>query len=434
MTEGLDAELAAARQRYVDAHPCSRQLAERAAKVLPGGNTRSVLHIEPFAFRVVGADGAILHDADGHHYVDLLGDYSAGLLGRGELVAGTIRGVLDRGWSYGAMSEPEAAFAEAVVARFPSIEQVRFTNSGSEANIMALLTARYATGRARIVVFAHGYHGGPLYFGPGGEPLQLPFDWIVLPYNDEAAVAEAFAEHGDRIAAVLVEPMLGSGGCIPGDPAFLATLRSLTSRHGAVLVFDEVMTSRLAFGGAQELLGLAPDLTTLGKYLAGGLSFGAFGGRRELMAAYDPASANALMHGGTFNNNAFTMAVGAAVHESLIDAAGLSAVNERGDRLRTGLNARFESSPLPLTATGWGSLMNIHPVPGPVRSPADLGDADPRWRQLLFHDLLEAGFYLAPRGYLALTMDVSDDDTGRLLEAVEDFCIRRARLAHERAK
>ena len=429
MNHALEEELAAARQRYVDAHPCSRQLAERAAKVLPGGNTRSVLHIDPFAFRVVGADGAILHDADGHAYVDLLGDYSAGLLGRGDLVASTISDVLDRGWSYGAMSEPEAVFAEAVVARFPSIEQVRFTNSGSEANIMALLTARHATGRGRIVVFAHGYHGGPLYFGPGGRPLQLPFDWVVLPYNDVTAVADAFAERGDDVAAVLVEPMLGSGGCIPGDPSFLATLRSLTTRHGAVLVFDEVMTSRLALGGAQELLGLVPDLTTLGKYLAGGLSFGAFGGRRQLMAAYDPDGPNALPHGGTFNNNAFTMAVGAAVHESLIDGAGLSAVNQRGDRLRTGLNARFESSPLPFTATGWGSLMAIHPVPGPVRSPADLADADPRWRQLLFHDLLEAGFYLAPRGYLALTMDVSDDDTGRLLEAVEEFCIRRAPLA-----
>ena len=421
----LDEELTAARQRYVDAHPVSRRLAARAAAVLPGGNTRSVLHIDPFAFRVVGADGALLHDADGHDYVDLLGDYSAGLLGRRALVADTIRSVLERGWSYGAMSEPETTFAEAVVARFPSIDQVRFTNSGTEANVMALLTARHATGGDRFVVFADGYHGGPLYFGAGGRPLQLPFDWVVLPYNEPLPALEAIA--GGDIAAVLVEPMLGSGGCIPGDPGFLNALREATTEHGSILIFDEVMTSRLAYGGAQELLGITPDLTTLGKYLGGGLSFGAFGGRRNLMAAYDPHEGG-LTHGGTFNNNAFTIAVGAAVHDTAVSADALRAVNERGDRLRQGLTARFQASALPFCCTGWGSILAVHPVAGPVRSPTDLAHADPRWRQLFFSDLLESGFYLAPRGYLALTMDVSDDDTGRLLEVVGAFCERRAAL------
>ena len=422
MTDRLDAALADAHQRYIDAHPRSRDLAERAARVLPGGNTRSVLHIEPFAFRVAGATGAVLHDVDGHDYLDLLGDYSAGLLGRGDAVADVIRGVLDRGWSFGAMSEPETAFAEAVVARFPSIEQVRFTNSGTEANVMALMTARHATGRERIVVFAGGYHGGPLYFGHGGGPLRIPFDYAVLPYNDVAAAEAEFADRGDDIAAVLVEPMLGAGGCIPGDPAFLAALRRLTTQHGAILIFDEVMTSRLAVGGAQSLLGVTPDMTTLGKYLAGGLSFGAFGGRADLMAAYDPERGGGLTHGGTFNNNAFTMAAGAAIGATLVDADALAAVNERGDRLRAGLQARLAG--LDWCVTGWGSILNIHPVPGPVTSPADLADADQRWRELFFHDMLAAGFYLAPRGYMALSMDVSDDDTGRFLAAVDGFCDR----------
>ena len=370
----------------------------------------------------------VLHDADGHEYVDLLGDYSAGLLGRRPAVAGVIRDVLDRGWSYGAMSEPETTFAEAVVARFPSLEQVRFTNSGTEANVMALMTARHATGRGRVVVFEHGYHGGPLYFGHGGRPLQIPFDYAVLPYNDAAAAEAEFAARGADIACVLVEPMLGSGGCIPGDPEFLAMLRRLTADAGAVLIFDEVMTSRLALGGAQELLGITPDMTTLGKYLAGGLSFGAFGGRADLMAAFDPARGGGLTHGGTFNNNAFTMAVGAAAADAIVDAAALAAVNERGDRLRAGLDARFAASPLDFCATGWGSMINVHPVAAPVHGPGDLAAADWRWRELFFHDLLATGFYLAPRGYLALTMDVTDDDTGRFLEAVEQFCERRRDL------
>ena len=419
----LSAALDAARAHYAAQRPRSRALAERAAKVLPGGNTRSVLHIDPFAFRVVGADGAILHDADGFDYVDLLGDYSAGLLGRRDAVADTIRGVLDRGWSFGATSEPETVFAEAVVARFPSIEQVRFTNSGTEANVMALVTARHVTGRGTIVAFDHGYHGGPLYFGDAGAPLRLPFDWLVLPYNDTAAAEQAFAARGDAIAAVLVEPLQGSGGCIPGDPDFLATLRRLTRDHEAVLIFDEVMTSRLSVGGAQALLGITPDLTTLGKYLGGGLSFGAFGGRADLMGTFDPARGG-LSHAGTFNNNAFTMAVGALVATELIDVDALAAVNARGDRLRTGLQARFDASALPFCVTGWGSLMCIHPV----AEPDEIHDADPRWRDLFFHDALDGGFYLSPRGYLALSMVVTDDDTGTFLDVVERFCERRADL------
>jgi glutamate-1-semialdehyde 2,1-aminomutase len=415
VAERLTAALDAARQRYAEQRPRSRELAARAAVVLPGGNTRTVLHIDPFAFRVVGADGPVLHDADGFDYVDLLGDYSAGLLGRRDVVADTIRAVLDRGWSYGANSEPETVFAEAVVGRYPSIEQVRFTNSGTEANVMALMTARYATGRDKVVVFDHGYHGGPLYFGDAGAPLRIPFDYVVLPYNDVAAATAAFAEHGGDIACVLVEPMQGSGGCIPGDPEFLAVLRALTTASGAVLIFDEVMTSRLSVGGAQLLLGITPDMTTLGKYLGGGLSFGAFGGRADLMGTFDPARGG-LSHAGTFNNNAFTMAVG---------AEALATVNERGDRLRTGLQARFDASPLPFCVTGWGSLLCVHPV----ATIEDIDDADVRWRDLFFHDVLDAGFYTAPRGMVALSMAVSDDDTGAFMDAVERFCEQRSDLA-----
>ena len=419
----LDDALHAARTRYVDVHPRSAQLAERARVVLPGGNTRSVLHIDPFAFRVAKADGAYLHDVDGHVYLDLLGDYSAGLLGhRPQVVVDAVEATLARGWSMGAMAEPEIAFAEAVVSRFGSLEQVRFTNSGTEANLMAVRTARHVTGRPRVVVFDGGYHGGLLYFGPAGAPLRAPFDYAVLQYNDIAAVEKEFATHGERIACVLVEPMLGASGCIPGDPAFLATLRRCTHETGSLLIFDEVMTSRLSLGGAQQLLGITPDMTVLGKYLAGGLSFGAFGGRRDVMAAFDPDGG--LTHGGTFNNNAFTMAVGVAVHEKAVTAAALAALTARGDRLRQGLAEVFASSPLPFSVTGWGSLCTIHPVDGAIRSAADARAGDARWRGLLFHELLAEGFYFAQRGYLALSMDVADADVARFIDAVAGFCER----------
>jgi glutamate-1-semialdehyde 2,1-aminomutase len=326
------------------------------------------------------------------------------------------------------MSEPETIFAEAVVARFASIDQVRFTNSGSEANVMALMTARHVTGRPRVVVFDGAYHGGPLYFGSGGEALRVPFEYAVLPYNDVAALETELTINGGRVAAVMVEPMLGAGGCIPGRRDFLDAARQLTSQAGALLVFDEVMTSRLSRGGAQELVAITPDLTTIGKYLAGGLSFGAFGGRRDIMVAFDPADGGGLTHGGTFNNNAFTMAVGAAV-DDMVDASSLTALNARGEWLRGALNERFQRSRASFTATGWGSLLSIHPVRGAIERPADLSRADPRWRQLLFHELLVQGYYIAPRGYLALTMDISDDDLEGFLCAVDNVLDRYADLA-----
>ena len=425
MADALDVALTAVTRRYVERHPVSARLAREAAAVLPGGNTRSVLHTDPFGMRVAGAEGAVLTTVDGHQVVDLLGDYSAGLLGRRPEVADAVRAVLDRGYGYGAMSEPETQFARALVERFPSVDQVRFTNSGSEADLMAVLTARHVTGRERVVVFDGAYHGGPMTFLRGSEPLRVPFEFAVLPYNDVAAAEAEFAGHGDRVACVLVEPLLGAGGCIPADHGFLAALRRLTLDSGALLVLDEVMTSRLAVGGAQSVYGVRADLTVLGKYFGGGLSFGAFGGSREVMQAFDPARGG-LTHGGTFNNNAFTMAVGSVV-TALLDADTLRALNERGDRLRGRLSEAL--APVAFCVTGSGSLMTIHPTPGPVVRRSDLAGVDERWRRLLFHELLERGCYIAERGYLALSLAVTDAQLEAFVEAAAAFAEQYAELA-----
>ena len=425
MADALDVALSDAMRGFADDNPQSARLARAAAEVMPGGNTRSVLHTEPFGVRVARADGAVLTTVDGRRVVDLLGDYSAGLLGRPPEVADAVRAVLDQGWGHGAMTEPETEFARALVDRFASVSQVRFTNSGSEADLMAVLTARHVTGRDRVVVFEGAYHGGPMTFLPGSEPLRVPFDFTVLPYNDTAAVEAEFAEHGKRIACVLVEPMLGAGGCIPASQDFLSTLRRVTLADGALLIMDEVMTSRLAVGGAQEVYDVAADLTVLGKYFGGGLSFGAFGGSFEVMAAYDPAQGG-LTHGGTFNNNAFTMAVGPVV-AGLLDADTLADLNSRGDRLRNQLSAAL--APVGFCATGVGSMMTIHPTPGPVERWSDLSEVDPRWRRLLFHHLLARGYYIAERGYLALSLAVTDTDLDAFLHAVEAFAGRYVALA-----
>jgi glutamate-1-semialdehyde 2,1-aminomutase len=327
------------------------------------------------------------------------------------------------------MGEPETAFAQALVSRFPSVDQVRFTNSGSEADLMAVLTARHVTGRDRVVVFEGAYHGGPMTFLPGSAPLRVPFDFAVLPYNDTDAVEAEFARHGERIACVLVEPMLGAGGCIPASPRFLAVLRSVSHAHGSLLVMDEVMTSRLAVGGAQQAYDVHADLTVLGKYFGGGLSFGAFGGPRHVMAAFDPARGG-LSHGGTFNNNAFTMAVGSVVTE-LLDADTLQRLNDRGDRLRDQLAEAL--TPVGFCVTGAGSMMTIHPTPGPVQRWSDIAGVDPRWRRLLFHDLLARGYYMAERGYLALSLALTEQHLDGFVAAARAFAEQHAHLLASRA-
>jgi glutamate-1-semialdehyde 2,1-aminomutase len=425
VTDALDVALTDVTRRYIQDNPESARLARAAAEVMPGGNTRSVLHTEPFGVRIAGAEGSVLTTVDGHRLVDLLGDYSAGLLGRRPEVADAMRSVLDRGYGYGAMSEPETQFARALVERFASVDQVRFTNSGSEAGLMAVLTARHVTNRDRVVVFEGAYHGGPMTFLPGSAPLRVPFAFTVLPYNDSAAAEAEFSRHGEQIACVLVEPMLGAGGCIPASHDFLALLRSLTQAHGAHLVLDEVMTSRLAVGGAQAVYDVRADLTVLGKYFGGGLSFGAFGGSRDVMAAFDPAHGG-LTHGGTFNNNAFTMAAGNAVI-ALLDAETLLALNVRGDGLRNRLSQAL--APVGFCVTGTGSMMTIHPTSGPVERWSDLSGVDRRWRQLLFHDLLARGFYIAERGYLALSLAVTDAELDAFVVAVEAFAEQYADTA-----
>jgi len=307
LNASLDSALAEARERFVAANPQSLARHVEATAVMPGGNTRTVLFHTPFPLTMTRGAGCRLWDADGHEYVDLLGEYTAGLYGHSNaVIRAAIDGALDGGWNLGGHGVMEAHLARLICERFPSMDLVRFTNSGTEANLMAIATALAVTGRRRVLVFEGGYHGGVLYFGGGGIPINAPHEWVLGRYNDMAVPVD------ESIGAIIVEPMLGSGGCIPATPEFLARLRTEATRVGAVLIFDEVMTSRMSAGGQQARLGITPDMTTLGKYIGGGMSFGAFGGRADLMERYDPRRADAIPHAGTFNNNVLTVAAGLA--------------------------------------------------------------------------------------------------------------------------
>lgn len=423
----LERELRTAEERFVAANPRSRALHEAARAVMPGGNTRSVLFYDPFPLSIAASAGARLRDADGHEYLDVLGEYSAGLFGHSDpVIREAVLAALDRGLSNGGPGADEAVLARLFVERFPAVERVRFCNSGTEANLFAVSLARAATGRGKVACFTGGYHGGVLL--TGGSPMTVPFDWVSCRYNDTAGTLAALEAARGDLAAVLVEPMQMNGGCIPAEPGFLAALRAHCSRTGALLIFDEVVTSRSGAGGMQGLTGILPDLASFGKYLGGGCSFGAFGGRADLMDRFDPARPDALPHAGTFNNNVLSMAAGVAALGRLFTPARAEALYAAGEGLRARLNGAAAARALPVRFTGCGSIMGAHFTARPVTCVEDLADEPKGLLKLLHLDLLADGIYAARRGLMTLSLPMTGADHALLAGAVERFLDRRAAL------
>lgn len=430
----LEAALDEARDTYSSARPKSRAVHEKACNFLPGGNTRSVLYHGPFPIRAERGEGAYLIDADGHRYLNLLGEYTAGVFGHNHpTIIAALQAALASGVNLGAHNQPEARLAELVTERFPALERVRFTNSGTEANLMAVSTARHVTGRDKVMVFHGGYHGGLLYFGGGGIPINAPFEFVLGTYNDADGTRALIGEHAETLACVLVEPMMGSGGCIAGQPEFLRALREATAEAGALLIFDEVMTSRFGPSGAGQMLGITPDLMTLGKWVGGGMSFGAYGGREAIMRIYDPTKPGAMPHAGTFNNNVLSMMGGIAALTDVFTPSAAEALHARGDSLRERLNATFEANNVAICASGVGSLMSIHATSGPVSRISDLANSNDAVKELLFLDLLERGYYMARRGFIALTMVVTDAELDAFVVTIDDIIKSRSTVMPPRA-
>jgi glutamate-1-semialdehyde 2,1-aminomutase len=425
----LAAALAEAAERYGAANPKSLAQHRLACAAMPGGNTRASIHVDPFPLTIARGEGARLWDLDGHEYADFLSEFTAGIYGHSHpAIRQAIEGALAGGLNFGAHTDIEARFAAAVCARFPSIELVRFTNSGTEANLMAVGAACAITGRAKILVFGGGYHGGVFYFRGHGSPLNAPFDYLIGRYNDLAMVEDLVRPYRAELAAILVEPMQGTTGCIPAERGFLAGLRALADETGALLIFDEVMTSRLAPGGLQEVHGIFPDLTTLGKYLGGGMSFGAFGGRAEIMEHFDPRRPDAFQHAGTFNNNVLTMNAGLVGLTEIYTPERAHTLNEWGDGLRRRLNEIARGHRLAMQFTGLGSMMSVHMTDGPIRSEEDAARGNGALCDLFWFDLVASGLWFAKRGMFALSIALDDHDADKLYAAVEDFAQTRAPL------
>lgn len=428
-------------ERYAARRSTSRALAEEAARWLPGGDTRSITWFAPHPLVVEEGRGFTLVDADGNRYLDLLNNYTSLIHGHAHpAIVEAVERQLRRGTAFGGAHAGQARLARALCERVDSLERVRFCNSGTEAVMHAARVARAFTGRPLLAKVEGGYHGSwdgvevsiepdPDVAGPADAPVAVPEaaglapgtleSVVVLPWNDLDAAEAILEQVGERLAAVVVEPVTGVAGTLPADPAYLQGLGALTRRLGALLVLDEVISLRLATGGAQSLYGVAPDLTTMGKIVGGGLPVGAFGGREDVMALTDPRREGAIAHSGTFNGNPLTMAAGLAALE-LLPPPEIDRLNSLGDRLREGIGAIARELGLGAGATGLGSLLTVHLTDGPVESYRDSRRADPEAARLLHLALLNEGVFAARRGLMCVSTPMGDAEVELVLAAIRN--------------
>jgi glutamate-1-semialdehyde 2,1-aminomutase len=429
VTPSLEAAVAAAEARFIAANPNSKARHERACAVLPGGHSRQTLFFAPFPLTMQSGRGARVTDLDQHEYLNLVGDFAAGVFGSTcEPIQKVVNETLRTGISLSGLNLPEFELAALISRRIPSIQQARFCNSGSEACLYAAQIARHATGRAKLLVFNGCYHGGFMIYGEKDPPLSVPFPLVKATYNDIEGTRNLVRAHASELAAVFVEPVMGSGGAIPGGREFLQMLRDETRKAGIVLVFDEVMTSRLGPGGVQGLLGIQPDLTTLGKFWGGGFAFGAFGGRADLMRHMDMRGGGVLSQGGTFNNNVVTMAAGLVGARDVYTEEACRSLNARGDWLRDQLNALGAKTGIAFQATGVGGVLNTHWTAGAITHPGHVVPIGSPVRRLFQLEMIENGYFVAQRGMINLSLPVEQDDLARFVKAAGEFLARHSDL------
>lgn len=414
--------LADAQARYVAANPNSQVAQKQAERYMPGGNTRAVLHFEPFPLTIVSGEGACVVDLDGHQYVDFVGEFSAGIYGHSDpTIKLAIHQALDLGIGFGAPGNYERELASILCGRFDSIERLRFCNSGTEANLLAIAAARVITRRNKILVFNGAYHGGVIKFPNGHSDLNVPFEFIYAEFNDTAKTTELIHETGDELAAVIVEPILGAGGNIPGSMDFMNMLRDETRECGSLLIFDEVKTARLGPAGMQGRMGITPDLTTLGKIIGGGLPTGAFGGSAEIMDHFNPQKTGSWKHAGTFNNNVCSMAAGCAAMGEVFTGQRANEFFAWSESVRSELNQLFRSKSVPMICNGLGSMFAIHLLEQPLTRMVDRDATRHAIHKLLHLELLLNGILICTRGDLFLSLPLTTDHIQKLRSALEQF-------------
>lgn len=424
---------------YADARPNSRRLHTEACKYMPGGDTRTATFFLPFPNFIKYGDGAYMYDEDGFKLLDFQNNYTSLIHGHAhpETVE-AVREQIAKGSAYTAPFEKQIELSAILTQRFPSVDMIRYTNSGTEANMHALRIARAYTGKAKIIKTEGGYHGTTDVFEASVDPnikkagtldqiKVIPEsrgvsenalkDVLVVPFNDIERTRKMIEEHHRETACIIIEPIMGSAGQITPDLECLKFLREITEQYHIVLIFDEVVTGRLSLGGAQKFYGVTPDLTTMGKIIGGGTPVGAFGGKQEIMQLYDPREKK-MYHSGTFNGNAVTMAAGLATMKAYNQEA-VDYVNGLGTLFKEGVLKIYDKLGLNMKISGAGSIYNILFTDKEVKNYRDVASAHEELNKVLYMSLLTKGVFDAERGMFCMSTDMTKEDIRFGLDTLE---------------
>ena len=429
-----DGELA----RYLEMTPNSKSRWEEASKYLPGGDSRHSIFWEPYPIFVTSASGCHVVDADGVDRLDFINTMTTLILGHAAPpVMEAVQEQLGKGVAYNAPNEHQIRLAKLLCQRIPSFDLVRFTNSGTEATLNTIRAARAFTGKNRFVKVEGGYHGThdavtiSVRVDPdtAGDPLRpkavpnsaglaagVEDQVTIIPFNETEAALRILEENKDELAAVIVEPVMGSVGMVPASAEYLTMLRDFTKANGIVLIFDEVISFRVAPGGSQQYYGITPDLTALGKIIGGGFPVGAFGGREDIMELYDPTKGAKVSHAGTFNANPITMLAGAVTLEQLTDDVYRD-LAELTELLRQRIRDVCADMEVPVQVTGLGSLFGIHFTGQPIHNYRDVATVDTKLRRQMFLGLMNEGILPASNLVGALSTQITETEVDTYVEA-----------------
>ena len=426
---------------FLDAGSQCAQWYREAIRFIPGGTSKTNLHMRPHPLYVRGGAGCWATDLEGVERLDCINNFTALIHGHAfPPVVQAVTEQLSRGTNFAFSTPEELRLAKLLVERIPGLDLVRFFNSGTEAVMMAIKAARAFTGRDRIVKIEGAYHGyyddiqvsfnsTPPHWGPddapastassGGIPKHRVQETLVLPWNNPEAAERLITRHKNELAAVIVDPLANRMGFIPPAPGYLERLRQVTRAHGILVIFDEVISLRVGYGGAQERYGGDPDLTTMGKIMGGGFPVGATGGKAEVMAVFDPGTTGPrVLAGGTFSANPVTMTAGLVAMQAM-DRAAFARLEDMGSRLRARLNALFKGSGQPGQVTGDGSLFRFVPVGRPLVNYRDTLEAGAVERaNRLFMALLDAGIMINDNGLACLSTPMGEAELNRIEEDV----------------
>lgn len=427
-------------RKYFETRQKSLGMHQEACQFMPGGDTRTSTYFRPFPHYIERGDGAYLYDVDGNRLIDFQNNYTSLIHGHNHKpTVEAIQSQAALGTAYAAPFENQTKLAEMLTRRISGVDLIRFTNSGTEANMHVLRAARAFTKRAKIIKTEGGYHGTTDVFEASVDPnLKLAGgldnikvipescgvsenalkDVLVVPFNDVERTKKVVEKNYRETACLIIEPVMGSAGQIVPSQEYLEFLREITLHYGILLVFDEVVTFRLSMGGAQQLYGVTPDLTSLGKIIGGGTPIGAFGGKEEIMRLYDPREKK-MYHSGTFNGNALGMAAGIATLTDYGEEA-VQKVNGLGLKFKNGLECVFQTMGLKIQVSGTGSLYNIIFSDRPVHSYRDVAGSYEELNQILFLSLLTKGVFDAPRGMFCMSTAMTEADIDFAVEKIRD--------------